>query len=357
MPNRRFFNPNLNCRVAESTLIIKIAAIGDVVMALPMVSALRETSPTGRITWLCGVTVAPLLAGVEGVDELLTIDDSALFGGRRRARIAVVADAWKQLGGRRFDRILVAHADPRYRFLARTALARERVSLGTLRPRAAMMSLRTHTHEYVRLATGVDDYNARSYRTPAVTASMTPQLASRVAQERSATRGLVALAPGGARNAARDDPLRRWPVERYASLASSLRSEGYRVVLTGGPDDAWVRRDFAATDVLDLIGETRLPELLALYRECAAVITHDSGPLHLARLAGVPAIGLFGPTPPAIFIRDDPRVVTLWPATSMPCAPCYDGRNFAACNDNRCMQLITAADVMRRLESLLSIAH
>jgi len=85
--------------------------------------------------------------------------------------------------------------------------------------------------------------------------------------------------------------------------------------------------------------------------------THDSGPLHLARLAGVPAIGLFGPTPPAIFIRDDPRVVTLWPATSMPCAPCYDGRNFAACNDNRCMQLITAADVMRRLESLLSIAH
>ena len=343
--------------VAESTLIVKIAAIGDVVMALPMVSALRERSPAGHIAWLCGTTVAPLLRCVEGIDELITIDDDALFGRRRPARIAVLVDAWSKLGGRRFDRILIAHSDPRYRFLARTALARERASLKTLRPRAALMSLRTHGDEYVRLVTRVDDHRARRYAAPFVRAALRPPLAERLQRERSTTRGLVALAPGGARNAARDDPLRRWPLGRYVGLASMLNSEGYRVVLTGGPGDQWVRTDFAGADVLDLIGETELPELVALYRECTAVITHDSGPLHVARLAGVPAIGLFGPTPPAIFVRDDARVATLWPAASMACAPCYDGRNFAACDDNRCMQLITPGDVVRRLESLLSATH
>lgn len=128
-------------------------------------------------------------------------------------------------------------------------------------------------------------------------------------------------------------------------------------MLTGAPGDLWVRADFAATDVLDLIGKTELPELVALYREGMAVITHDSGPLHVAQLAGVPAIGLFGPTPSAIFVRDDARVATLGPATAMACAPCYDCRNFAACDDNRCLQPITPSDLVRRLESPLSTAH
>jgi heptosyltransferase-2 len=343
--------------VAESTLIVKIAAIGDVVMALPMVSALKEATPSAQVSWLAGVTVAPLLRRVAGIDELITIDDNALFGPRRRARIAVVVDAWKKLSGRRFDRILIAHSDPRYRFLARTALARERRSLGTMRPRAALMSLRTHTDEYVRLVTKVDDRHARRFPNPPLDVALSKKLGERLASDRSPGRGRVVLAPGGARNAARDDPLRRWPAERYAELAKKLSGVGFRVLLTGGPDDDWVRQHFAGVDVLDLIGETDLPELVALYRECVAVVTNDSGPLHLARLAGTPVVGLFGPTPPAIRVREDSSAAVLWPAASMPCAPCYDGRNYAACDDNRCMQLITPTDVALRLESLLALAR
>ena len=339
--------------VAESTLIVKIAAIGDIVMALPMVSALRERAPGGRIAWLCGATAAPLLRCVEGIDEIVTIDDAALFGPRRRARIAVVIDTWKRLSGRRFDRILIAHSDPRYRVLARTALAHQRVSLGRLKPRPALMSLRTHTDEYVRLVTGVDDRHARRYPPPPVRVNLSAGLAARLAADPAAARGRIALAPGGAKNAARDDPLRRWPLRDYVELARALIAAGHRVIVTGATTDAWTRTEFAGLDVLDLIGETDLPGLVALYRECAAVVTHDSGPLHLARLAGVPALGLFGPTPPGIRFREDPAVAVLWPAASMPCAPCYDGRDYAACDDNRCMQLISPADVVRRLESLL----
>jgi hypothetical protein len=64
--------------VPRSVLIVKLAAIGDVVMALPMVTALRSAESGTRITWLCGATVAPLLRCVDGIDELVVVEDVAV---------------------------------------------------------------------------------------------------------------------------------------------------------------------------------------------------------------------------------------------------------------------------------------
>src|SRR6266498_3406461 len=69
--------------VPRSVLIVKLAAIGDAVMALPMITACRAADPATRITWLCGATVAPLLRCVEGIDELVVVDDVAVLAGTR----------------------------------------------------------------------------------------------------------------------------------------------------------------------------------------------------------------------------------------------------------------------------------
>lgn len=58
-------------------LIVKLAAVGDVVMASTMLPALRQRWPKARITWLCGKGVAPLVALFEGVDEVLTVAKNA----------------------------------------------------------------------------------------------------------------------------------------------------------------------------------------------------------------------------------------------------------------------------------------
>jgi len=181
---------------------------------------------------------------------------------------------------------------------------------------------------------------------------LAPALADRLEAGEDARR--IALAPGGARNIARDNPLRRWPLDRYAALARQLLASGARVALTGGPTDSWVREGFAGLPVDDFIGATDLPGLVAFYRRCAAVVTHDSGPLHLARLAGTRVVGLFGPTLPAAFAPAAARTEVLWPAASLPCAPCYDGREFAACDDNRCMQLIGVPAVIAALDRALA---
>lgn len=336
----------------RSVLIVKLAAIGDVVMALPMVTALRSADPATRITWLCGATVAPLLRCVEGIDELVVVDDAAVLGGARTRKAQAVLSAWKALRGKRFDLVVTAHSDRRYRMLAARVRSPERRWLGERGARPRLVPGRFHGDEYVRLVTGADDWTAIRFPPPPVRATLDAGIAERLGDLEE--QPLIALAPGGARNPARDNPLRRWPLERYAELAGLLVAHGRRVVLTGGPDDTWVRAAFAGLRVTDLIAATTLPGLFALYTRCAAVVTHDSGPLHLADLANVAVVALFGPTAPATMMRESASVAVLWPGAALPCSPCYDGRNFAACSDNRCMQLIAPAAVAAHVEALLA---
>jgi len=339
--------------VSRSVLIVKLAAIGDVVMALPMVTALRAADLSTRITWLCGATVAPLLRCAEGIDELVVVDDVAVLAGTRVEKAQAVMSAWNALRAKRFDLVITAHSDPRYRMLSARIRGAERRWLGERGTRPRLVPGRHYGDEYVRLVTGIDDHGAVRFAPPPVRAALDESVAARIGDGRAGR--LVALAPGGARNPARDNPLRRWPLERYAALAELLAAKGCTVVLTGGPDDAWVRNAFAGIAVTDLVGSTTLPGLVALYATCAAVVTHDSGALHLARLSGAPVVGLFGPTLPSTFLREDSGAIVLWPGAALPCAPCYDGIGFAACTDNRCMQLIEPVDVAARVDALLRL--
>lgn len=325
----------------RTVLIVKLAAIGDVVMALPMVTAIRSLAPDCRITWLAGQTSAPLLSHVTAIDEIVAVDDRAILAGSTARKAAAVATAWRLLAGRSFDLVLVAHSDARYQRLAQTVRSAERRWLGQRSPRPGLLPGRNHTAEYVRLVTGDDTLRTGLPPPPALDPPLPDALARELAAFNPATAPLFILAPGGARNPGRTDNLRRWPVDRYAELAQRLRAQGHAVALVGDAGDAWVRTVFAAIPVLDLIGRTDLPALVALFRRCAMAITHDSGPLHLARLAGVPTVGLFGPTLPHAFVPPGSTTHVLWPGAALPCAPCYDGREFAACDNNACMQAIS----------------
>lgn len=339
--------------MARTVLIVKLAAIGDVAMALPMVTALRAADPLTRIVWMCGVEVAPLLACIEGIDETIVVDETAILTGSHLAKAGVVASAWSRLASHRFDAIYVAHSDARYLTLVKTARAATLRFLGEAGRRPALVPGRAYSDEYVRLVTGLDDHRAPRFALPAIRTSLPAALSARL--DALDGRSLIALAPGGAKNPARDNPLRRWPTDRYAELARQLDDEGLAVAITGGATDEWVRSHFIGTPVLDLIGATDLPGLVALYGRCTAVVTHDSGPMHLARLAKAPLIALFGPTLPSAFLREDSTTRILWPGAALPCAPCYDGREFAACDDNRCMQLIMVDDVLASLRKLLAL--
>jgi heptosyltransferase-2 len=164
----------------------------------------------------------------------------------------------------------------------------------------------------------------------------------------------VAIFPGGTSNVLGEQVLRRWPVENYVKVAEHLLHRGWEVAILGGPDDLWVQPYFSNVAVQDYVGQWSLPEVVSGCEECDAVITHDTGPLHLAGLTRACLIGIFGPTDPAMRVPRRPYSVGIWGGQGFACRPCYDGRHFAPCKFNGCMHQVTPELVLGELDRLLT---
>jgi heptosyltransferase-2 len=243
----------------------------------------------------------------------------------------------------------MGHADRRYRTLVLTARTASMRSLEHS-PSARMLPIpgRYHADEYVRL---LDDGDSRG---PIVGHSALSDVRPRLPTRADTAPVGVVLVPGGTRNVLRESALRRWPVDRYRDVAERLRQAGHAVTLIGDAADAWVRPYFAGVDVRDEIGAHGLSGTLTLMRAAELVISHDTGPLHLARLVRAPLLALFGPTMPSQFVVEGATTRVLWGGAGLACRPCYDGREFAACHDNLCMKDISASAVAERALAMLA---
>jgi lipopolysaccharide heptosyltransferase II len=109
----------------------------------------------------------------------------------------------------------------------------------------------------------------------------------------------IGLLPGAARG-----PSKRWPAERFAEVGRRLASErGLRIAVFGSAGEAAICREVAdgiGGAAACLAGRTSLPELTALLAGCRAVVSNDSGGMHLAAAAGTPVVAIFGLTDPAV---------------------------------------------------------
>lgn len=331
-------------------LIIKIGSIGDVVMATSMISALREEHPDCRITWMIGHASYGLLQMVPGVDEIILVDEVALLTGTRLRQIKAVLGTWRATSGRRFDRTIIAHGDPRYNILALPLRGETRSISRNLR--GGIIPGRHHSVEYARLATGRDGPDMHDGRIPTIDPLSLIGAHPLPAQQKP----YVVFAPGGAKNVLRDNPARRWPVRNYVRVAEALIAQGIDVVLTGAASDEWVLPEFTGVPVIDLIGKTSWAGLLALVDKAKCVLTHDSMMAHLPRLLRTPTLVLFGPTSPRSFFmaRDDYHYLIA--ETNLPCRPCYDGNNFFDCSTVDCMAGISSRIVIDKIQSIVAIS-
>jgi heptosyltransferase-2 len=334
-------------------LIVRIAALGDIAVASTLLTRIRSEHPSAHITWLCGETAVPLLAAMQRVDEILAVNESALFGAARGRQALEVLRVWRQLIGKRFDRVVVVHADTRYRMLVVPTWPARVSTLSHDARNQNPLPSRFRGDEYARL---LDDGVSkgpvtRRYDMIDLRSVVQPAPLAEGARER------VVLVPGGARNALRDDVLRRWPPQSFRLLAERLLAEGYEVVLLGDSRDAYVRAHFSGLPVTDCLGTLTIPEALQLLRGARVVVAADTGPLHLARLVRTPVIALFGPTDPRHVVGDNGDVRVLWGGAELPCRPCYDGKNYAACTNNLCMKSITVNAAYQAVISMLNAAR
>jgi heptosyltransferase-2 len=330
----------------RKALIIKFGQIGDVVMAIPAARLLYEQG--FEIEWVCGKAVRPLLECYSWIN-LIPADDKAILRGRPLEMVFSIAALWRKLVFKRYDLCATLYYDRRYSLLTFPIRARRKLKLSRRLRTEAMLPGRHHTDELVRLLLNRQDSCKETSTSPVRPDRLpTSSLRAKVASRR------IAIVPAGASNLLRKQILRRWTIENYVALTHQLLERGWEVVVLGGPEDTWVKAHFDGLPVTDCIGTLSLPEVISACDTCDAVVSHDTGPMHLAGLSQACLVGIFGPTDPAMFLPRREFVVGLWGGQGFACRPCYDGTDFAPCQFNGCMHQVTVEMVLRELDSLLS---
>jgi heptosyltransferase-2 len=158
-----------------------------------------------------------------------------------------------------------------------------------------------------------------------------------------------AIAPGASYGAAKC-----WPAERFALLADRLISECDADVIffgTPGEKDIAARiRSNMKLPAISLVGETYMRDLAALFASCSAFIGNDSGAMHVAAAAGIPVIGIFGSTDPEGTAPVTEQFTLIRQAVS--CSPCF----LRSCPvDHRCMTRITVDSVFSAAAQLKNL--
>jgi heptosyltransferase II len=317
-------------------LIVKIGAIGDAVMVLPLLRHIRKTQPYAHITWIGGKIIKELMLSWGLIDEYVTVDEKALFDKNPLIQTKTIFAVWKKLFFKRFSRLLILHNDWRYTLLTLTTLSKTKKRT-------------SHVKDHKQYIPHEDLYLSCYSKEKTQYFPGYPKIAS----EKSFHRTIVML-PGGAKNSLREQSLKRWPIYHYQTLAKQLLKRGFSIIMIGGPDDQWVVPHFEKLGVMNTIGQTSLYELCDLIQKASLFITHDSGPLHLAKLTSTPTIALFGPTSPLHFAARASNIHVMTAEQKLPCQPCYDGIHFADCQKNLCLDLITPEMVLQKIEIILN---
>ena len=333
----------------RNILIVKLGAIGDVVMTFPLISAIDALEPDAHITWLCGKTVEPLVRTISRINNVIAIDESALLKGSFAQKFSTILSAWRTLGGKSYDVVLNLYRDRRYRILTHPFMSKDIRSFSGKKRTKKIIPGRYHAYEFIKLYNGKDDFSIESISIPQVTFPQKSNTLSDIDFNKNKT---VVIAAGGASNILNTDDVRRWDIFSYVELAKQLSDAGYQIILTGGPQDSWVTSNFQGMKITNLIGKTSLMDVLTLLNSSTLLITHDTGILHMAKLTNTRTIALFGPVLPAERIGKTDNIITLWGGINLACAPCYDGKTFAKCSNNLCMKNITVEQVFNT-----AIAH
>jgi len=282
-------------------LLIKPSSLGDIVMALPALSALRRSFPNARISWLVRPVFAPLIEGHPHFDEIILFDRRRLGKAwRHPGAFGALITLIRELRQHQFDAVVDLQGLFRSGALAWLSGCPER--FGPIWGREFAHHFYTSTvparpewahviDYYMKIleAMGAEDRQVEFVlpEKPAASAAARTLLSERdVDVDRYAV-----LIPGSAQIS------KCWPAERFAALADRLAGDhGLTIVATGsGAERAMVEQiqDRSDCPIVNLAGRTSLPELVEVLRGARLVVSNDTGPGHIAAALGRPLVMMF----------------------------------------------------------------
>jgi heptosyltransferase-1 len=344
--------------MSQRFLIVRLGAIGDIVVTTTLLHGLRSAWPDAHIGWLVDSRLSGMLEGLPGLDRVHGWDRSAWSQALRKGHLVglsrAIAALRRELRGERYDTVLDAQGLLKSSALGLLAGADRRWVLRPLECTALL------AHDAVPHAARVlpgDEYRdlLRALAAPhADEARMELPPAARhhaAAQELLARHDVdqpfVALCPCTTR------PQKHWFDERWSALTQSLYSQGLRCVILGGPADrsraAAICAD-AAAGTVSLVGHARLEVSAAILTRARITIGVDTGLTHWSMAQRVPTVVLMGSALPYTRALDGSVVLR----EPMSCSPC--DRRPTCSGRFDCMRALTVSRVMHEVLTLLADA-
>jgi len=334
-------------------VIVRLSALGDVTLLLPVIETLKQFAPQAKITWIVGSRAYPLLAGIPGV-EFIVFDKSQ--------GLRAYWDLRRQLRARQFDVLLAMQASWRANFIYPLISAPLKIGFDRTRARDGQWLFIDRAIPFARQhlldgffafleALGIHE-RVLKWNLP-ITDAERAWAATRLAH---ATAPILVVNPAASKHE------REWPVERMMEVIRNAQTRwGVQIVLTGGPSEheREIGREITqtiSTNIINLIGETTPKQLAAVLARAKCLLAPDTGPVHIACAVGTPVVGLYVVAPPELsgpYLRPD-LVVNRFPEavqTILGKDP-QKVKWTTRVHDAEAMKLIRAEDVLAKLAQI-----
>lgn len=306
----------------RNILVIDFGQLGDVVLSLPALGAIRKRFPRAKITVAVGKPGAQVVALSRFADETLVVDRVGLRDGFKPLSVFRIFKIVKEVRAKQFDFVIDLHSLSETNLLGFLSGAPKRLYsrrpgrsldyLANFHPRPPIETDHRTRHlidRYLDVLIPLEIKDAD--RSPTLKTQPSDVAAiERTLMKAKAESGapLVGLFPGAGH------PSRRWPLEQFASLADHLiRNDQVKVLVFLGPEEREFARDIRQQfpPSIIILDQLTIPQLAAAQARLAAFVSNDTGPMHIAAAVGTPVVLLLDKRAPESYLPqgDHHRVI------------------------------------------------
>jgi ADP-heptose:LPS heptosyltransferase len=263
-------------------LVIKLGALGDMVLALGPFAAIRDAYRDAHTTLLTTAAYAELMRASPYFDEVWLDDRPSPWQPGRWLELR------RRLRGGRFDFVFDLQTSDRSGWYYRLMGPGRRPDWSGIAPGCSHPHANPSRDDQHTVARQIEQL-AHAGITGVEPADLS--WVEGVDTKFEVDRPYVLLVPGGAPHR----PRKRWPTDRYIELARELAKQGLGSVLLGGEDERQLAEGFARAypRILNLAGQTTFADIIGLARGASGAVGNDTGPMHLVAAAGCPGLVLF----------------------------------------------------------------
>ena len=340
-------------------LVVRLTSLGDVLMSLPAVKALKEGLPGTRISWLVEGSVAELLSCQDFVDHVVRFPRDlivrSLKEGSGLETLRLLNGFFKKLRITKYDALVDFHGILKSALLDYAARAEKKIGFGrTLAKEGSWLAYDervdgadSHLHKVERHMLLVRHLGING-TVPHVELVAPPSAENDVNDlltKHAIQPPIIALFPFCSKGSA----FKRWDLAKYAELLRRMKeSIPATVLILWGPgeeEEARQLSDMAGAGVV-LPADLGVAQLCAVLKRADMYVGGDTGVMHLAAFSGVPVVAIFGPTDPKVNAPYGPAHTVV--RKELPCSPCRD----KSCKERTCLTSITPEEVFEEVQRM-----